>query len=242
MSVGLLSGAKFPFVVLSIAVFLLAIIPSVLILILYPIRPFRELLFRCCNRQFIASLTFFVEKYYSCYNDGLNGRRDMRSFASLYFFLVLLRYVLWSFSASYLLMSSLFGGCALVIAIIQLYKKKHDAVAESLVLANLALLLASLKGNVYASPLQINIGKIFVLIPAAGMMIFILYKLFHKPCTKILSKLSMWKSCLRCRCINPEDNHVDNVQHEIVDAHREGELPHRVVHPDEYMEGNDTAY
>ena len=125
-----------------------------------------------------------------------------------------------------------------MITIIQPYKKKRDAVAESLVLANLVLLLASVKKNIYTSPMQINIVKIVVLIPATGLMIFILYKLFRKPCTKILRKLSMWKSCLCCYSIKQEDN----VQHKIADAHREGELPHRLVHPDQYMEGNDTAY
>ena len=240
--VDFLSGAQLAIVVLSAVVFLFAILPPVIILTLYPIRAFRELLFRCCNRQLIASLTFFMDKYYSCFKDGLDGRRDMRSFASLYFFFVLLGYVLWSVITSFFLMSCLFGGCALMITIIQPYKKKHDAVAESLVLANLALIFASVEGDTYASQLQVNIRKIFMLIPAVGLMIFILYKLFHKPCTKILSRFSIWKSCLHCRCIKPEDNQVDNIQHENVDADGESELPHRLVQPDQYMEGNETAY
>ena len=231
--------ANIPIVVLSTVVFLFAILPPVLILTLYPIRAFRELLFRCCNRQFLASLTFFVEKYYSCYNDGLDGGKDMRSFASLYFFVALLSYVLWSFSSSYFLISSLFGACALMIAIIQPYKKKRDTVAESLILANLALFLAPL--GVVTSALKIYIARIFAFFPTAGLVIFILYKLFREPCIKILRKHTTSKSCLCC-CIKPDDNQVDNVQHEIVDAHGESELPHRMVHPDQYMEGNDTAY
>ena len=41
------------------------------------------------------SLTAFTEKFYGCYRDGLDGGRDMRSFASFYF---LLRYIYHSFT------------------------------------------------------------------------------------------------------------------------------------------------
>ena len=32
----------------------------------------------------MATLTIFVEKFYSCYKDDLDSGKDMRSFASLY--------------------------------------------------------------------------------------------------------------------------------------------------------------
>ena len=51
---------------------------------LLPVRAFKGLLFKCC--QCMDFINFFVEKFYSCYRDGLDGGRGMRSFASLYFF------------------------------------------------------------------------------------------------------------------------------------------------------------
>jgi hypothetical protein len=62
--------------------FILGILPT-FFLILYPIRPFR-VLFSKCRLDGIAINTF-AEKFYSCYRTGLDGGRDMRSFAGLYF-------------------------------------------------------------------------------------------------------------------------------------------------------------
>ena len=131
-----------------------------------------------------------------------------------------------------------------MIVIIQPCKKKHDTVITSLILANLALIFACHNANEDAFSLQTYfiIGKIATFLPAAGLLIFILYKLFHKPCQRILRKLSMCKSYL-CFCIMPESNHMDNVQHEM-NAHGEAEqdLPHRLEHPNQYIHENSAAY
>jgi hypothetical protein len=66
----------------TILFFILGILPT-LFLILYPIRPFR-VLFSKCRLDGIAINTF-AEKFYSCYRTGLDGGRDMRSFAGIYF-------------------------------------------------------------------------------------------------------------------------------------------------------------
>ena len=58
------------------------IIPTML-LVLYPVKIFRACLSRCKLNG--IAVTAFVEKYHSCYRDGLDGGRDMRSFAGLFF-------------------------------------------------------------------------------------------------------------------------------------------------------------
>ena len=76
-----------PFVALSIALFIFAILPPALHLTLYPFLWFRSLLFKCLPKQSIGPLNIFVEKFNNCYQDGLDGERDMRSLAALYFFI-----------------------------------------------------------------------------------------------------------------------------------------------------------
>ena len=61
------------------AVFIFNILPTFLLL-LYPIGMFRVCLSKC--RLDGIALGIFVERFYSCYRDGLDGGRDMRSFAA----------------------------------------------------------------------------------------------------------------------------------------------------------------
>ena len=76
-----------PAVILS---FIFGILPTAL-LILYPIQPFR-VLFSKCRLDGIVIITF-AEKFHSCYRTGLDGGRDMRSFAGLYFIARLLLFL-----------------------------------------------------------------------------------------------------------------------------------------------------
>ena len=55
-----------------------------LLLTLYPIKRFRSILLKC-RINFVA-IHIFMDKVYSCYRDGLDEGRDMRSFSGLYFF------------------------------------------------------------------------------------------------------------------------------------------------------------
>ena len=59
----------------------------IILLALYPIRAIRSLLFKShFISRHMGAINMFLDKFYSCYKDGLDGGRDMRSFASLYFF------------------------------------------------------------------------------------------------------------------------------------------------------------
>ena len=67
------------------------IIPPPLLLILYQIRKFRSCLSKC-RLNFIA-IHIIIDKVYSCYKNGLDGGRDMRSFSGFYFVLRIAAYL-----------------------------------------------------------------------------------------------------------------------------------------------------
>ena len=100
-----------------------------ILLALYPIRAFRSLLFksRFISRH-MGAINMFLDKFYSCYKDGLDGGGDMRSFASLYFF------VYWFIFASVIVQqlfkpahlnigAIIFTVVGFLVAIVRPYKK-----------------------------------------------------------------------------------------------------------------------
>ena len=77
-----------PFAIIAMLILLFIVLLPALLLALYPIQRFRFLLTKCrLAGQPQAALNLFVEKFYSCYRDGLGSEWDMRGFAALYFFL-----------------------------------------------------------------------------------------------------------------------------------------------------------
>ena len=81
-----------------------------LLLILYPIRAFRSCLSKCHLNSIIIHT--FLDKVYGCYRNGLDGRRDMRSFSGLYFLLEIIAYFIVALSramSSYLFISQWFA-------------------------------------------------------------------------------------------------------------------------------------
>ena len=109
-----------------------------LLLAAYPIRILRSLLL--INRlsgRFKVALNIFVEKFYSCYRDGLDGGKDMRSFASLHLIIQLLFPLLRAFIISSIVI--FFGGCCLLILLLKPCKKKYMNNIDACILALIAL-------------------------------------------------------------------------------------------------------
>ena len=135
---------KFLFIAIaaSVSILMFNVLPA-LLLILYPIRRFRALLSKV--RLDSLALITFVEKFHGCYRDGLDGGRDMRSFAGLYFFL---RFITFFFRInkhitvgavwSYLVF--IFLVCTILIALVRPYKKMYMNAIDTLLLADLTLL------------------------------------------------------------------------------------------------------
>lgn len=80
-SIEYFSVEHLPFAIASIIILLFVFVPLTLLLTLYPVRCFRVILFACIKSR-TAVLNMFVEKFYSCYRDSLDGGKDMRSFVS----------------------------------------------------------------------------------------------------------------------------------------------------------------
>ena len=146
LSVEFLSNEHIPFVILSISIFLLTILPLTLLLALYPIKFFRLLLFKCLrSSRIITALNIFVEKFYSSYRGGPDGKRDMRGFIVVYF---LLRPIHLAFSQLGMLrlISILYICCSVLVAIARPYRKGYMNNTDILILTNVALVTLFLDG------------------------------------------------------------------------------------------------
>ena len=126
----------------SLSILVFSVFPA-LLLVLYPIKVFRVYLSKC--RLNNLCLIIFVEKFHGCYRDGLNGGRDMRSLAGLYYFLRLApfffrinKHIVVNAAWSYLLL--LFLASTLLIALVRPYKKMYLNVVDTFLLADLTLL------------------------------------------------------------------------------------------------------
>ena len=243
-SIAFFSKEHVPFAIISIAIFLVSVLPLTLLLALYPVRAFRSLLFKCrLNNHVIASLNIFVEKFYSCYRDGLNGGRDMRSLASLYFFLRLIINLIFidqlPLSASYTFVTILYAGCSLLIAIVQPYKKSFMNTIDSLILANLALLSMLLdkyrgrdNGNIFDT-MYIVVGSFMATVPMVVMIGFMSYKIIKKLVKWMPSSIKQKIYCLK---IKKNDDEEARQERNNSDSRDNFELPDRILHPEVYEE------
>ena len=239
VSVDYVSGANLASAVVSLGIFLFAVLPPVVLIAFYPSKTFRQLVFKCCSQHLTCTVNIFVEKFHSCYKDGLDGGKDLRSFASLYFLVTMSFFILQSTSFSLIPLSIFLGSCSLLVAIVQPHKKQHMSVIESLLLANGAL-LSALSDYTYLSSFQ-TLSKISTTLPGLGLVIFIGFKLLKKPSLKVYPMIAEKMAILNCCTKSQEGNgqqDVENIEAEI-------QLPDRVVHPELYeqqQETDNTAY
>ena len=143
------------------------------------------LLFKCrLSTRTIASLNIFVEKYYSCYRDGTEGGKDMRSLASMYFILrwiAISIFQLTSFNTSLFLAAIIYASYGTVIALVCPYKKTYMNVIDTLMIENLALLALVLDkydfenfNNIKALLFAVVLS-VFASLPLLGLIGFIAY-------------------------------------------------------------------
>ena len=227
-SVGYSSNEHILFAVPSTLVFLFTIVPSTLLLALYPIKAFRLLLFRCrCSGRLITAINIFVDKFYSSYRDGLDGRRDMRWLISLYFVLRLLQALASQFHAFYMI-AILYTCCAIFIATVRPYKKVYKNIVETLILTNLALIgILSDQRIGRDNPRQLTIinqlaSSVLIALPLIVLVGYIIYK-----CTYyVISKLKLIKK--------KERTNETCSAYQSGECSGDSEFPDRVLHPEEY--------
>ena len=120
-----------PYAVIGALVLLVFGLLPALLLAVYPSRRLRSLLLldRLGGRS-NAALNIFMEKFYSCYRDGLDGGRDMRSFASLHLFVRLL---------SPIYPTILYGTCCVLVFLAKPCKKSFMHNTDGFILGLLTL-------------------------------------------------------------------------------------------------------
>ena len=191
---------KFLFIAIAASVSILTfnVLPA-LLLILYPIKWFRVLLSKLRLDNLVV--VTFVEKFHGCYRDGLDGGRDMRSFAGLYFFLRFTpfffrinKYIAINVVWSYLVF--IFLSCTLLIALVRPYKKMYMNVIDTLLLANLTLLC-----HLFTRRNSNKVWQVMTLTSGPAVLFggFVLYKV----CTQLNAKqrlTNIWQLCWKqCR-------------------------------------------
>ena len=229
-----------PILVISILIYLTTILPPVLLLALYPFRCFRSLLFKCCSSRCMASLAIFVEKFYSCYRDGLDGGRDMRSCASLPFIVVVLGFALWALAGnySYLLFSVFCLFWSLAALIIQPYKEKYTAASDAFTLANTSILSIIIYNQSESPTLNYQTAlQVLGTLPMLWLVGFVIVKTFKTQLRALLDLTRRKLPCcylLICGNRKEEGNDAQCVQHT---RNFDEILPEadRLLRPEQYM-------
>ena len=174
-----MSNKHFPYMTVSVFILTVLVIPPPFILLLYPTKMFNTVLtkFKVNGRSKIVLQTF-VEKFYRCYNNGLNGTKDTRSFSAIYFFLrpvVIVIYeirVLHLFYNEWFLAVTLFVCISVLVSYVKPYRKSYMNILDTLLLLHIALLSLLSSSSFKKSTRFIAISEILLF--TAPMVIFLL--------------------------------------------------------------------
>ena len=168
----------------------------IVVLTFYPLKLFKRALSTC--RLDGYSLIVFVEKFHSCYRDGLEGGKDMRSFSGLYFLLRIL--VLIGIQIPYNLnfeqwfaRGVLLFVTAMAIALCRPYKKSYMNISDTLLLLHMALICHILTKNMFFVPFM----QIMLLIPFIIFTVYILLRIVRGLFRFSLMKLSLFQHYLK---------------------------------------------
>ena len=248
-SIDYFSGGHAPFAIFAILILFGPVLLPVILLGFYPVRAFRSLLEKCkLSGHSRAAVNLFVEKFYSCYKDGLDSGRDMRSFVVLPFFLRLSVFVgvlLQGLVAFWFFHFLLFGGASLLVAIVQPYKKIHMNVIDSLILAVLSLVGilfilylflcadASRHSTFFLVVLCINLT-----LPLFGFIIAVTLKIVKKLVPKLWIHTFTKKFSKVSKASDEGQGSDETVQQsqDTTVTTTELDFPDRVLHPYRYVE------
>ena len=221
-SVKYFGSEHLPFALLAILVLAIFIVLPVLILLLYPTRAFQQCL-GCCNTRWQLALRTFVDAFQGCYKDGTADTPDWRCFSGLYLLFRIManvNIVLWEQSYMEVLMVTHLGTWSLLFALFRPYKKNWlnilDAIAFGL------LCFEHFVQNFHS----FNVAPVVYSTAALPLLYLILYA-----ACKLLSKMNLCSTLWKLNAPPQTSLHSD------FDAHgRDGEMPDRVAHPEEYEE------
>ena len=177
----------------------------ILLLLFYPFRLCRACLSKC--KQNGLALYTFVEKFYGYYRNGLDGGKDMRSFAGLYFILRVAMFftkgigglLMVSNNDPYFIRGILFTATLVLISLCRPYKELYMNVLDIMLLADLAL-LCHLVSSYTGFQVQANFVftvSVMVLLPFAGFILLVTVRALKKTCPLIKSIMNKTKQLCR---------------------------------------------
>ena len=183
------------------------ILPT-LLLLFYPFRLFRACLSKCKLNG--LALYTFVEKFYGCYRNGLDGGKDMRSFASLYFILRVTIYftkgvgalLMISNNDPYFIRSIVFTATLVLISLCRPYKETYMNVLDILLLAHLGLLchlVSSYQGFEIQARFELTVAAM-LLLPFAGFILLVSVRVLQSIIKMRCFQAILKKSKQLCRC------------------------------------------
>ena len=191
---------------------ILNFLPTILLL-LYPFKHFQALLSKC--RLDGIALNTFVEKFNGCYRNGLDGGKDMRSFAGLYFVVRLLIFasnsiaseLLISQNDPFLVRNIIFTITTLLVALCRPYKEKYMNVLDTLLLAHLGIschFMSSHAGFRYQANFVIA-NEVLAALPFTGFVIFFLVRALQRVSkTQVVQML--FEKCKSLCCLSAIQN------------------------------------
>ena len=159
----------------------------------------------------------FMEKFHSCYRDGLDGGRDMRIFSSLYFVLRIILVCAPKLIVHFCTCTVWFPRgilltiAAVVVALSRPYKKTYVTISNTLLLTHASVIcyiLSSNSYNVYFVPSM----QVILLFPFIILTLAVLLKLVKKlRGIRLLSLckaylLKTWTTIGTCRYRLQKDN------------------------------------
>ena len=230
-------GKHLAFALPAILVFLTFIVIPPAVLFLYQYSFFQRCLTRC--RLNTLALRTFVEKFQGPYKHGVNGTVDYRWFAGLYF---ILRIIVLFFSfggvTTYIVGSAiLYLFTAVLFALLQPYRKQIYNITDSIIFAILAtvyILLIVHVGLIFLTGHPSTV--IFVLtdllysLPLLYLIVYIVVSWLVDRRTGCAQKLKQYQLL---KCFFQEHTDAETVS-------ADSEVPHRLVHPSDYVELSDT--
>ena len=178
-----------PYAILAVIVTLFLIIFPLLLFILYPMRCFQECLtyfnLRC------HALRIFMDAFQGCYKDGTDGTRDCRYFAVVQLLCKIMLFFVFAVTLGELFHAIGTVGLlllAILIAIVQPYKKKFDAynTTDTVLILLLAAWFASMlcfymlhAKSLKFAQMSMIIGGLTAILPLFYIVVVILHWLYN---------------------------------------------------------------
>ncbi len=228
--------------VLALLIFFTYSLALPLVLFLYPFKVFQRCLGKLKHGQ--NTLKIFMDIMQCHYKDGLDGKRDLRSFSAVYFWI---RFVFIStrllsvfYGWHYSILSILFLACALFVVILRPYKKNRYNLIDCFFLCLLAFEFhAYFVIVVYSALSKVFLSSLYLLFLLVGMspILYFFGYFVHHVCAAVTLP-SKWKAALDEKRLKLRLIFTSKKKRSILLTEQESqdelELPDRCVHPELY--------